>query len=371
MPRWWPRRRGWPNSGSGRCPRGCCFSDPTPLGDPRGLFFGATVQAAQPKAQAGLMLDAARQGAQAGMMLSAGLKHAFEAKLIMSSNGYGGYTRSSYCEVNASARTGSGRGSGWAWAGTEDARRVDVAAAAGRAMDLAARGESPVAVEPGRYTVIIEPEALAQLLFMILRADTTSVMSARAAERGGVVFSNPEGGTRIGERMADPRVQFLYDPADPLMPFSPLNPMAMMRRTEWLRDGVLVNLMFDSHYADQHKLPVIPQPMKARLEIKGPTQTLEEMIAGTRRGIWIHRFSDPVLIDSPSLLLGGVTRDGTFLIEKGKVTRPVKNMRFSESPFYILSRLDAFGVPQRASERITCPRIRAHDFEFTALSDAI
>lgn len=76
-------------------------------------------------------------------------------------------------------------------------------------------------------------------------------------------------------------------------------------------------------------------------------------------------------MDRLTLLLTGATRDGTFLIENGKITKPIKNFRFTESPFFVLNKLDAFGEPVRASRDVVCPRLKVRDFNFTSLTDAI
>jgi predicted Zn-dependent protease len=95
------------------------------------------------------------------------------------------------------------------------------------------------------------------------------------------------------------------------------------------------------------------------------------MVAETQRGLWIHRFAGTGIVNYRTLNMSGVTRDGTFLIENGKITKPVKNLRFMESPFFMLNKVDAWGDPVRTQGRFACPRIKAHDFEFIALSEAV
>lgn len=337
---------------------------------PPHLHAETAAEGAEPAAQAEILSAVAARSREAGLISAGRLLHEAGAHLIRSSGGYGGYSRSSYGEFSISSRTASGSGSGWAWAGTEDAGRIDPAAVAERAMDLARRGENPVAVEPGRYTVILEPEALAQLLDLTIRW-TTMYLSAFGAETRGTVFGKPGGGTRIGEQMADPRVQLFSDPQDPLLPFSPLHEEGPLRRTLWLRDGVLETLAYDAAYARPRGLPVTVNPLRAHLSVDGPAQSLERMIAGTRRGIWVHRFSGLNIVDCETLLLSGVTRDGSFLIENGEISKPIRNLRFLESPFFLLNKLEAAGEAARAHRMIACPRLKIHDFEFSSLSDAI
>lgn len=337
---------------------------------PSHLYAEATAEGADPTAQAQIIQRIMRGSKDAELISAGALLHETGAKLIRSAAGYGGYSRSSYSEFSLSARTASGAGAGWAWGGGEDADRIDPLAIAARAQDLAQRSENPVAIEPGRYTVILEPEALAQMLDLSIRW-TTMYMDPSAAEHRGNVYSRPGGGTRVGEQMADSRVQFFYDPQYPLLPFSPLDGAALMKRNSWLRDGVLENLAYDAEYARARDLPVIPNPLRAALSVDAAPQTLEQMIASTRRGVWVHRFSGLNIVDFETLLMTGVTRDGTFLIENGEISKPIRNLRFIESPFFILNKLEAAGETTRAHRMIACPRLKIHDFEFSSLSDAI
>lgn len=133
----------------------------------------------------------------------------------------------------------------------------------------------------------------------------------------------------------------------------------------------MTNLAYDSEYALKLRRQPLRNPEIAFLTVDGPTESLSDMIASTKRGIWVHRFDGVAVMDAHTLLLTGLTRDGTFLIENGKISRPIKNMRFSESPFFILNKLNAAGTPMRSNQYRACPRLKVHDFEFTSLSDAI
>jgi len=111
----------------------------------------------------------------------------------------------------------------------------------------------------------------------------------------------------------------------------------------------------------------------------GGTATLEEMIASTQRGILCTRFWYIRGVDQRTILFTGLTRDGTFLIENGKVTRPIKNMRWNESPIFVLNNLEMLGRPERVSSSesgstgapVIMPAIKARDFNFTSASDAV
>jgi predicted Zn-dependent protease len=353
---------------SGR--RGLVLSPAESFKDPR-IYFDSTLSAAVPDTQGTLIRSAAALADASDVVGAGNLAVESTSMFVQNTAGFIGYTRRTYGEFSMTARTPSGTGSGWAWAGSEDFSNVNVPEIARRAIELAKRGENPVAIEPGRYTVILEPEAVSGLVSSII-GPSTGFVDAEAADLGFTVFSKKKGGNKLGLQLTDVRVQLLDDPDDQLLPFSPLTPDGgILRRTHWIENGVLKNLAYSHDYALKQNREPLLSPVKARLEVGGFTQTLEEMIASTKRGIWVHRFGAVTPVDYHTLLLSGVTRDGTFLIENGKVTKPVKNMRFSESPFFVLNKLESAGQPVRGSARIVCPRLKVHDFEFTSLTDAI
>ncbi len=147
----------------------------------------------------------------------------------------------------------------------------------------------------------------------------------------------------------------------------------VLSRTPWIEGGVLRNLSYDEAYARKMGTRSQVQPFITTLEFKGPTQTLDEMIASTRRGLWVHRLagSAPAVVNYRTLLQTGTTRDGTFLIENGKITKAVKNLRWLESPFFTLNKVEAFGPAVRAEENYVAPRLKVRDYAFTSLSDAV
>jgi predicted Zn-dependent protease len=111
----------------------------------------------------------------------------------------------------------------------------------------------------------------------------------------------------------------------------------------------------------------------------GGTSTMDDLIRSTERGLLVTRFWYLRPVDQRTILYTGLTRDGTFLIENGKVTKPVKNMRFNDSPIFMLNNLEAMGAPVRVSaseggepgQAIAVPPIKVRDFSFTSLSDAV
>jgi predicted Zn-dependent protease len=113
--------------------------------------------------------------------------------------------------------------------------------------------------------------------------------------------------------------------------------------------------------------------------MSGGNATVDDMIASTERGILVTRLWYLREVDPRTILYTGLTRDGTFLIENGKITRAVKNLRFNESPVFMLNNLEAMGRSERVSASesggpgtaIVVPPIKCREFSFTSLSDAI
>jgi predicted Zn-dependent protease len=108
----------------------------------------------------------------------------------------------------------------------------------------------------------------------------------------------------------------------------------------------------------------------------GGTASLDEMIKGTQRGILVTKLWYIREVDPQTLLLTGLTRDGTFFIENGKIKHPVKNFRFNESPVIMLNNLEALGKPERVLStesdiNYLVPPMKIRDFTFTSLSDAV
>jgi predicted Zn-dependent protease len=178
--------------------------------------------------------------------------------------------------------------------------------------------------------------------------------------------------------VVDERVTITSDPFDPDVAASPFSGDGLpTQRVVWIENGVVKNLDYDRYWAQ--KQGRAPTGAGSGIRMSGGTTSLEDLIRSTQRGLLVTRFWYLRPVDQRTILYTGLTRDGTFLIENGKITKPVKNLRFNDSPIFMLNGLEAMGVPVRVSaseggepgQAIMVPPIKVRDFSFTSLSDAV
>jgi predicted Zn-dependent protease len=311
---------------------------------------------------------AASGGKAAGEIFSAGFLEANVRSLaVATSAGLFAYHRTTDASFSMTARTPDGTGSGWASAGARDSGRVDTAAIGRIAAQKAVASRNPVSIEPGLYTAVLEPQAVGDLIPLLANA-----LNARAADEGRSPFSRPGGGTRLGEKVVDERVTLYSDPADPALLGQPFDNEGLpIGRTVWIKKGVLRNLVYTRFWAQKQGKQPTGAPQAGGLALTGGTRSTEELIAGCERGILVTHFFYVRSLEPRTVLFTGLTRDGTFLIEKGKITRALKNFRWNESPLLMLNRLEEIGRPEPTAAGRLLPALRISRFDFSSLSEAI
>lgn len=327
----------------------------------------------EPEARADAVREITERARAAGLVSTGYLEAQAQAFAIANSKGLFAYQRSTGVAFTTTVRTEDGRGSGWAGASDNDFSRIDPRALAERAIEKARRSVNAAAIEPGRYTVVLEPTAAANLIQLIGGA-----LNARNADEGRSFFSKAGGGNKIGEKVVDERVTLYSNPLDPRVPAGTFGGDGLPNQaTTWIENGVVRNLAYDRFWAQRTGQQ--PRSTAGTLAMNGGEETVESMIASTQRGLLVTRFWYIRGVDPRTILFTGLTRDGTFLIENGRVTRPVKNLRYNESPIFMLNNLLAMGRPERVSasesggpgQAIMVPAMKVRDFNFTSTSDAI
>ncbi len=303
------------------------------------------------------------------------------------------YSAMTQAQCSATVRHPQGTASGWAGLARYDLGKVDEAAIAARAVEKCVASLDPVRIEPGRYTVILEPQAVADLVLPMFDSGNSHPAFRRNAENSGK--ENPyfmsfdhlvmRDVSKIGIRIVDERITISHDPNDPelgILGGPGTGPVT------WIDKGVLTGMTYDRAYAlkELNEDSMVARRMSFRME--GGSSSIAEMITGTQRGLLVSRFSKLRVVDSRSLLMTGVTRDGLWLIEKGKISKAVRNFRFSESPLFALNNVDQLGIPTPVYQPFTAPEIvpmfpqfgltqvivpplKVNDFSFTSTIDAI
>jgi len=284
------------------------------------------------------------------------------------SNGNFGYQRSTDMDYTCTVRTEDGRGSGWVARNLQDAGRFNVDNDIQIAMRKASASADAQALEPGKYTVILEPAAAAGLISFMF-----NFFDARSADEGRSFLSRAGGGNKIGEQVFDPRVNVYSDPRHPEVPALPWDGDGLPRdRFVMIENGIVTNLRSSRYWADKQGRPAMAQP--GNLIMEGGTKSTSDLVRETRRGILVTRTWYIRMVDPQTVLLTGLTRDGTFYIENGELKYPLKNFRFNESPVIMLNNIDELGRSVRLSDggqTMMIPPMRLRDFTFTSLSDAV
>lgn len=300
------------------------------------------------------------------------------------------YIRWTQAQCSTTVRDSSGMGSGWAGLSSHDWQRIgsESDALAERAVEKCRASRNPVALEPGRYTVVLEPQAVADLMDIFVesldRTDPENLMDPIGGpwrlgydEATGLMLS------RMGLKVVDERITIEHDPMDPRLGLV-MSPLERPGPVTWIRNGVLERLghSLDKAIAELDGVNGLHNLRAGTgYRMSGGDSSIEEMIRTTRRGLLVTRLSNISSLDRKSLLSTGLTRDGLWLIENGEITRAVRNFRFTESPIFVLNQVESLGEPvpvfrptTREDGELTpaiVPPIKARDFSFTSLVDAV
>ena len=286
------------------------------------------------------------------------------------SKGNFGYQKATNLDYTCTVRTEDGRGSGWVSRNLGDVGQFDAGSDIRTAIQKAKDSAEAKALEPGKYTVILEPAASAGLIsFMMFGFD------ARRADEGRSFLTKKGGGSKLGEQVFDPRVSIHSDPWDKDAPVLPWDDEGLPREKMPIIDkGKVSYLQYSRYWAKLKGKKAVGQP--GNLIMAGGSKSTAELIKGTQKGILVTRTWYIRMVDPQTVLLTGLTRDGTFYIENGEIKYPIKNFRFNESPVIMLNNVEEFGKPVRLGDDespfvMMIPPMKLRDFTFTSLSDAV
>ncbi|GAA1075401.1 metallopeptidase TldD-related protein [Nocardiopsis composta] len=291
-------------------------------------------------------------------------------------------------EMNTRGSSAEGADPRSAWVGraTRDFTDVDPDALDAELARRAEWARTPVELPAGRYETILPPTAVADMM-VPMYFDS----GARDASEGRSAFSDGEGGVRIGERIAGLPLTLLSDPARPGLECAPFvvadapgrdvsafDNGLPLRRTEWISKGVLSALGQTRATAARLGTPPAGFVDNLVLEQEGVTGGTDDLVASTERGLLLTCLWYIRMVDPQTMLLTGLTRDGVYLIEDGRITGAVNNFRFNESPVGLLERATEAGAPAPALSRemgdyfprTAMPPLRIPDFNMSTVSQA-
>lgn len=343
---------------------------PQTYGPTNPKLYDAKTADMTPKQRTDMVAQSLQVAKDANLTAAGFLQNGGSFSASLNSKGLFNYYKSSDINFSVTLRSADGKGSGYATKDYEDFNDMDTLKLTKIAAQKAAGSATAKAIEPGKYTVILEPAA-----GIVLLENFYGALNARNADEGRSFLSKAGGGTKLGEKLVDERVTIYSDPTDPRLPVASWGGDGLPRnRVNWIEKGVIKNLAYSRFWAQ--KKGVQPLAGAGGYIMEGGTQSLAELIKGTEKGILVTRLWYIRPVDPQTLLFTGLTRDGTFYIENGEIKFPVKNFRFNESPIIMLNNLDALGKPERtvsgeSFQSALIPPMRIRDFTFSSLSDAV
>lgn len=303
---------------------------------------------------------------------------------MFNSRGLARYQRQTSSEISITMLADDS--SGWQKANSPDVRNLDAKSLAEIAATKARQSAAPQELAPGKYTVVLEPAAVLDLVgFMFYDFAGMAVLDQRS-------FLND----RVGKKIFGDGVSIWDDVTHPLQSGAAFDGEGVPRqRVQLVKNGVVQRLVYARATAEKmkksehaqkvgevsvtgHGFPLPNDIGEAPMNIvfeppaKGSEQTIDQMIASTDRGVLITRLWYIREVDPYEKILTGMTRDGTFYIEGGKLKHGIRNFRFNQSLIELLSKVEAMSKPVRASGEesfdMVVPAMKVRDFNFTEVT---
>lgn len=254
--------------------------------------------------------------------------------------------------------------SGWVQCTSRSFDDLDIAAQSRIAIEKATRSAAPRELAPGKYTVILEPAAVAGLIGPLFGA-----FGAKSYQRGTSALRN-----RLGEAIIDERLTLQNRPDHPQLLGDAFDTQGLASdfRT-WVDRGRWVQMSYDRFMAKQAGVAPSYSLDAPHLSGDGASgESVEALVASTRRGILVTNFWYIRNVNAMDLTLTGMTRDGTFLVEDGKIAAGLMNFRWHDSPLRALRAVDAFTTPLDAitaeRQKMMLPALRVNDFNFSSVT---
>ncbi len=329
-------------------------------------YFEATAEMT-PEARAGGVRQAVQAAQRHGQTAAGIFASGTGMQALLNSRGLFAYHRETHSEFSVTMLDKNS--SGWAKANAPDVERIPVEELVRRASTKAKLSADPAEIPPGRYTVILEPAAVLDLIgFMFYDFAGRAVLDKRSFLTG-----------RVGTKLFGENITITDDVHHPLQSGTPFDGEGVCRRAVKLVDrGVAASLVYSRQTArlmqaepTGHGFPLPNEFGEAPMNIvvTGGDTSVDQMVTSTEHGILVTRLWYIREVDPYQKILTGMTRDGTFLVEDGKLRHGIRNFRFNESLIEMLSKVEMLGVAERAageeSFEMVVPAMKVRDFHFT------
>ena len=333
------------------CRRATANPDASPLADPLaaiypdGLGYVEATAHADPTMRAAGVQSVIAAGDAAGLEVSGAFSTDASTLAVANSHGLSNSHTATQAKLLTVMLDGRGA-SGYAQATAADVRAIDAATVGEEAAEKASRGVDSIDLEPGEYPVILEEYAVATLLEYL----SWMGFSGLAVEEGRSFME-------IGQQVMGENVTIWDDGLDPRgMPSAIDFEGVPKQRVDLITDGVARAVVYDTATARRagatstgHGLPApnVWGPIAWNLFMAPGSGSKESMLAGIQRGVWVTRFHYVNIVHAKRGILTGMTKDGTFLIEEGRVVRPIRNLRFTQSIPEAFGRIEGIGSETR------------------------
>lgn len=335
--------------------------------DRRTPAFDIATANSSPLERGKIIQQVCAKSAKAGVDGSGTLSTETSMFAVANSKGLRAYNRGTKANFSYTARIENG--SSWSQRTAWSIEKLPIESLTEQLIDRAFASRHPREVKPGIYPVIFDGAAFGDLLIWVIWN-----LDARAADEGRSFMSVTDAtgkpiGNRLGEAMFNPLVQVNRNPAHPLLQSSTFFPDGLSNNyLEIIKDGTPKTLSYSRYWAQQKS--TLPTGFLLPIVMNGSDRSLSDLIAQTERGILVNRAWYVRYVNGKTLEVTGMTRDGTFWIEDGKIAYPIKNLRFNQRLPEMLRDIDAVTTVDRYGNSVV-PGVRVKAFNFSSISDSV
>jgi predicted Zn-dependent protease len=343
---------------------------PQPVGAPQVNSFDETTARCNPETRASIVRGVCLQGKEHDLNVSGAFRTGIQENAVVSSRGAKAYHAGTFAGLIIN--TLSSDSAGWAKGGSWRMSDIDIESLGREAVSKAVDGRKPITIEPGRYPVVLDTYAVDD----ILEALSLYGMGAQAVQEGRSWMND-----LIGQQAMSPTVTVWDDGIDSGGWPVPFDAEGMPRRKVDIIDQGIVNAPVHNSYtagkerttSTGHQAYFTGGPIASNLFMQVGKSSLQDLIGHTEKGIYITRFFYTRLAHSKGCVMTGMTRDGTFLIEKGQITRPIKDLRFTQSYVEALAGVEHIGsesklILNEVGFATKVPALKLSSFNFTGVT---